>query len=56
MNNHVLRSIRYMLNFNDAKIVDIIKSTGYQINNLGIISFLKKENEAGDQYCSYEVM
>ncbi len=52
INNDVLRSIRYMLNVNDAKIVDIIKLTGYQINNLDIISFLKKDNEAGYQYCS----
>ncbi len=56
INNDVLRSIRYMLNVNDAKIVDIIKLTGYQINNLDVISFLKKDNEAGYQYCSDEVM
>ncbi|WP_339056532.1 DUF1456 family protein [Candidatus Regiella endosymbiont of Tuberolachnus salignus] len=56
INNDVLRSIRYMLNVNDTKIVDIIKLTGYQINNLDIISFLKKDNEAGYQYCSDEVM
>ncbi|ANI28581.1 hypothetical protein PL78_01855 [Yersinia entomophaga] len=56
INNDVLRSVRYMLNVNDAKIVEIIKLTDFEVNSADVVNFLKKEDEAGYQNCPDEVM
>ncbi|WP_342221870.1 DUF1456 family protein [Candidatus Fukatsuia endosymbiont of Tuberolachnus salignus] len=56
INNDVLRSVRYMLDVNDAKITEIIKLTNYRVNNADVINFLKKDDEKNYQHCPDEVM
>lgn len=55
-NNDILRSVRYMLNINDAKIVDIIKLSGLELPKQQVIAFLKKEDEEGYLPCGDEAM
>lgn len=56
INNDVLRSVRYMLDLSNAKIVEIIGLAGYEVKNEDVIAFLKKEEEVGYLDCSDEVM
>lgn len=55
-NNDYLRSLRYILNVNDAKIVDIIKLSGLEVSLDEVRSYLL--NEEDDDYikCDDEVM
>jgi len=56
MNNDVLRSIRYMLDISDGKIVDIVKLGGFEVSKADVIAFMKKDEEEGYLDCSDEVM
>ncbi|WP_426117786.1 DUF1456 family protein [Pseudomonas sp. DSP3-2-2] len=56
MNNDVLRSVRYMLDISDGKIVDIVKLAGFEITKADVIAFMKKEDEEGYLDCSDEIM
>jgi uncharacterized protein YehS (DUF1456 family) len=56
MNNDVLRSVRYMLDISDGKIVDITKLGGFEVSKTDVIAFMKKEDEEGYQDCSDEIM
>lgn len=57
MNNDVLRSVRYMLDIGDGKVVDIIKLGGLDVSKDDVIAFMKKdEEEEGYLNCSDEVM
>ncbi|MGV6395869.1 DUF1456 family protein [Pseudomonas caspiana] len=56
MNNDVLRSVRYMLDISDGKIVDITKLGGLEITKADVIAFTKKEDEEGYLNCSDEIM
>jgi uncharacterized protein YehS (DUF1456 family) len=56
MNNDVLRNIRYMLDINDTKVVEIIKLGGLDVTKAQITAFLKKDEEEGFEPCSDEVM
>lgn len=56
INNDVLRSVRYILDLSDAKIVEITKLTGYEIDKTAINSFLKKDDEEAFQPCPDEMM
>jgi uncharacterized protein YehS (DUF1456 family) len=56
INNDVLRSVRYMLDISDAKIVDIIKLADYDVQKQDVIAYLKKDEEEGYLDCSDEVM
>ena len=50
-NNDVLRSIRYMLNINEQKIVHIAGLADLNIPISEIHAFIKKEDEPGFQVC-----
>ena len=54
--NDVLRSIRYLLDISDARLVDIIRLGGREVSTPEIVAFLKKEDEAGYRACGDEVM
>ncbi len=54
--NDVLQSIRYLLNVNDAKLVEIIELAGYLVTPAEMASYLKKEDEAGYEACPDNVM
>jgi uncharacterized protein YehS (DUF1456 family) len=56
MNNDVLRSIRYMLDISDGKIVEIVKLSGFEVTKTDVIAFMKKDEEEGYLDCSDEIM
>ncbi|KPB24210.1 DUF1456 family protein [Pseudomonas amygdali] len=56
MNNDVLRSVRYMLDISDSKVVEIIGLTGFEVSQSDVIAFMKKEEEEGYLDCSDEIM
>jgi uncharacterized protein YehS (DUF1456 family) len=56
MNNDVLRSVRYMLDISDGKIVDIVKLSGFEVTKTDVIAFMKKDEEEGYLDCSDEIM
>ncbi|MNJ28103.1 hypothetical protein D3C77_226290 [compost metagenome] len=56
IHNDVLRSLRYLLEVNDAKLTDIIKLSGYEVAIDDIASYLKKEDEEGFVRCPDEVI
>ncbi len=56
VNNDILRSVRFMLDISDIKIVEILKLANYNINVKTIIGFLKKDDEEGYLPCSDEVL
>ena len=55
-NNDVLRSIRYMLNVSDAKLIEIAGLDGCTIRPADIVSYLLREEEEGYRLCGHEVM
>lgn len=54
INNDVLRSIRYMLDFSDAKVVEVthLADPDFALDKADIPALLKKEDEAGAVACS----
>jgi uncharacterized protein YehS (DUF1456 family) len=56
INNDVLRSVRYMLDISDEKIVEIIKLADYDVQKTDVIAYLKKDDEAGYLDCSGAVL
>jgi uncharacterized protein YehS (DUF1456 family) len=54
INNDVLRSIRYMLDLSDAKVVEIAKlaDASFNIEKTDVQAFLKKDEDAGYVECS----
>ena len=58
INNDILRSVRYMLDLGDGKIVDIIKLSDaeFSISKEDVQSFLKKEMDEGYVECSDRVL
>jgi uncharacterized protein YehS (DUF1456 family) len=47
IHNDVLRSVRYMLDISDAKVVDVIKLAGFKVSKTDVIGWLKDEEEEG---------
>ena len=58
INNDVLRSIRYMLDLSDAKVVEITRlaDPDFPIDKTGVQAFLKKDEEDGYIECSDMVL
>ena len=58
INNDVLRSIRYMLDLSDAKVVEIIKlaDPDFAIDKADVQAFLKKDEEEGYAECKDAVL
>ncbi|MGF6591640.1 DUF1456 family protein [Pseudomonas sp. 2835] len=56
IHNDVLRSLRYLLDVNDAKLTDIIKLGGLTVSTADIATYLKKEEEEGFVRCPDEVI
>jgi uncharacterized protein YehS (DUF1456 family) len=58
INNDVLRSIRYMLDLSDIKVVEIIKlaDADFPIEKADVLAFMKKEDEPGFVECSNRVL
>ena len=56
LNNDVMRSLRYILNVNDAKIAEITRLTGCEIPDSEAEAYLKKEDEEGFKPCPDRIM
>ena len=56
IHNDVLRSVRYMLDISDNKVVEIIKLGGLDVTKADIETYLKKDEEEGFVRCPYDVM
>ncbi|MBC8648917.1 DUF1456 family protein [Pseudomonas sp. MTM4] len=56
VNNDVLRSLRYILNVDDAKIAEITRLTGCELPDAEAVAYLKKEDEAGYKPCGDRIM
>lgn len=58
INNDVLRSIRYMLDLSDIKVVEITKlaDADFPIEKTDVQAFLKKEDEEGYVECSNRML
>ncbi len=56
IHNDVLRSVRYMLDINDAKVVDLVALGGLEVSKADIVNYLKKDEEEGFLHCPDLVM
>ena len=58
INNDILRSIRYMLDLSDGKVVEIARlaDAAFPIEKADVQAFLKKEGEPGYVECSNAVL
>ena len=56
IHNDVLRSVRYMLDISDNKVVEIIKLGGLDVTKADIETYLKKDEEEGFVRCLDDVM
>lgn len=56
INNDVFCSVCYMFNVNDIKIIEIIKLVDFEVDNVDVVNFFKKEDEVGYQDCFDLVM
>lgn len=52
INNDVLRSLRYLLDISDAKLVELCALADYPVTLAQVSACLLKEDEAGYQPCS----
>ncbi|TWI53179.1 uncharacterized protein YehS (DUF1456 family) [Pseudomonas duriflava] len=56
LNNDVLRSVRYMLDIDDASVVDILKLADCDASLTDIKAYLKKDDEPEYLPCPDEIM
>jgi uncharacterized protein YehS (DUF1456 family) len=56
IHNDVLRSVRYMLDISDNKVVELIKLGGLEVTKEDVLTYLKKDEEDGFVHCPDEVM
>jgi uncharacterized protein YehS (DUF1456 family) len=55
-NNDILRQLRYALNINDSKMIEIFKLADHEIEQSKLTCLLKKEDEEGFVNCSDDVL
>ncbi len=55
-NNDYLRSIRFLLDVGDSKLVDLMKLSGISVSLEEVKAYLKNEEDEGYILCSDEVM
>jgi uncharacterized protein YehS (DUF1456 family) len=56
INNDVLRSVRYMLDLSDQKVVQVIQLSGLKVDLDTVRAYLKKDEEEGYLECDDEVL
>jgi len=56
INNDVIRSVRYMLNISEFKLVDIVKLGGGNATQAEMNAYIKKEDEPGFIECPQNLM
>ena len=55
-NNDILRRLRYALDISDPVMIEIFKLSEHEIDQSGLATLLKKEDEEGYVECSDKVM
>ncbi len=55
-NNDILRSVRYILNVNENKLIEIIGLTEFKVSPEDMSAFLKQDHEEGYKNCSDKVL
>lgn len=55
-NNDIIRSIRYILNISEFKLVEIVKLGGGEVTQADMNTYLKHEDEPGFEECSQKLM
>ncbi|MCM2349375.1 MAG: DUF1456 family protein [Bacteriovoracaceae bacterium] len=56
INNDVLRSVRYMLNISEFKLVEIVALGGGTVTQADMNAFIKRDDEPGFVECRQNVM
>lgn len=56
INNDVIRSIRYILNISEFKLVEIVQLGGGEVTQANMNAFIKKEDEPGFVECPQKIM
>lgn len=56
INNDIIRSVRYILNVNEGKLIDIFKLADLTVKPEEVSSYLKREDEDGFVKCDGKVM
>ena len=56
INNDVLRRLRYSLNINDEKVLEICNLSGYVLEKPKLTGLFKKEDEPGFEECTDKVL
>ncbi|HSC82111.1 MAG TPA: DUF1456 family protein [Pseudomonas sp.] len=56
INNDVLRSLRYLLDISDAKLVEICQLANYSLSEADVAAYLLKDEDEGYTPCSDEVL
>ena len=55
-NNDILRSIRYVFGFNDAKMVALFGLAGHRVTRAQVSDWLKKEDDPAFKNCSDKLL
>ena len=55
-NNDILRQLRYALNINDSRMIEIFKLADHEIEQSNLTGLLKKEDEEGFVNCGDAVL
>ncbi|GGP55924.1 DUF1456 domain-containing protein [Shewanella algicola] len=56
INNDILRRVRFVFDFSNAKMINIFSQANTEITSDQIIALLKKEDEEGYQACNDKLM
>ncbi len=56
INNDVIRSVRYMLNISEFKLVEIVKLGAGEVTQAQMNAYIKREDEPGFEPCPQNVM
>ena len=55
-NNDILRRVRYIFDFNDAKMIEIFAEAGIEVRRMHIVSWLLKEDDPSYQECNDKML
>jgi len=56
INNDVIRSVRYILNVSEFKLVEIVQLGGGQVTQAAMNAYMKSEDEPGFEECPQKIM
>ncbi|MCJ8168422.1 DUF1456 family protein [Atopomonas sediminilitoris] len=56
LNNDVLRSVRYLLDINDASMAEMVQQLGFNVAPSDMSAYLKRDDEPDFKVCGDEVL